>query len=248
MYSSKIYTLFLMLLLAAINFNCHNTTTTEVTTPTGEIPVADFEAKLNATPNAQLIDVRTPEEYNEGHLLTAINIDHNGTDFEYKIKALDKTKPSFVYCHSGRRSAEAAEEMKKYGFTEVYQMKGGINEWKKSGKALTTPERPKDQKDLSLENYNKQIESDKMVLVDFNAPWCGPCKLLSPILDDIAKEQNESLELIKLNYDDNTELSKSLKVENLPTLILYKKGKEVWKHEGYLDKIALMVAIEGAKD
>lgn len=252
----------LLLLVTGLNFNCNNNRTPSVNIPTGEISVDDFEQKLNSTPNAQLIDVRTPEEYNEGHLLSAMNIDWNGTDFDYKIKAMDKTKPYFVYCLSGGRSHEAASEMKTLGFNEIYEMKGGIREWKKSGKALTTSEKEEKQKEagvqgadhlaptsnMSLEDYNKDISSGKLVLVDFNAPWCGPCKLMSPILDEIAKEQKESLDLLKINSDDNEDLSQALKIENLPTLILYKKGKEVWKHEGYLDKIALMIAIESAKN
>jgi thioredoxin 1 len=258
----RIY-LIVFLFIASLNFNCVNNSnkTPSVNIPTGEISVDDFEQKLSATPNAQIIDVRTPEEYTEGHLLSAINIDWNGTDFDYKIKSLDKTKPSFVYCLSGGRSHAAAEQMRTLGFTEIYEMKGGIREWKKSGKSLTTSEKVEAQKEttkeggdanklanMNMDDYNKHILTDKLVLVDFNAPWCGPCKLMSPILDEIAKEQNNTLDLLKINSDDNEELSQTLQIANLPTLILYKKGKEVWKHEGYLDKIALMVAIEAAKN
>ena len=248
MKSFKIYYI-LLFIISGLNYNCNNNNprTPGVNIPTGEITVDEFEQKLNMTPEAQVVDVRTPEEFNDGHLLTAINIDFKGTDFEYKIGALDKTKPTFVYCLSGNRSSKAADQMKNLGFTEIYQMKGGIKDWKKSGKALTSAEKSKDPKDLSLEDYNKQIDSEKLVLVDFNAPWCGPCKMMSPILDEISKEQENSLELLKINSDNNTSLSQSLNIENLPTLILYKKGKEVWKHIGYIDKIALMVAIESAK-
>src|SRR5688572_17949871 len=64
----------------------------------------EFETKLNTTPNAQLVDVRTPEEYNEGHLKGSININYQGNSFAEEVAKLDKTKPTFVYCRSGGRS------------------------------------------------------------------------------------------------------------------------------------------------
>ena len=251
MKSIKLFYPVLILFIVGLNLNsCKNNTAGKTQTkeiPTGEISVNDFEQKLNVTTNAQIVDVRTPEEFDGGHLFNALNIDFNGADFEMKVQALDKTRPTFVYCLSGGRSHKAAELMTKSGFTEIYEMQGGMKAWNKAGKPVVTPEKTNEKKEVTMEDYTKEITSDKMVLVDFNAPWCGPCKIMAPMLEEIATEQKESLNLIKINSDDNKNLSTSLKVENLPTLILYKKGKEVWKHEGAIDKIGLMVAIESQK-
>ncbi|WP_276134030.1 rhodanese-like domain-containing protein [Polluticoccus soli] len=82
-----------------------------------------------ASNEVQLVDVRTDEEYDQEHLDKAINIDWKGDSFDEEVEALDKSKPVYVYCRSGNRSAEAAEHMRKAGFRQVYEMKGGMEAW-----------------------------------------------------------------------------------------------------------------------
>ncbi len=84
-----------------------------------------FIAKLKSSNGGQLIDVRTPEEYTEGKIENAQNIDFYANDFKSKIEALDKSKPVFVYCRSGGRSAKAANIFKEAGFKEIYDLQGG---------------------------------------------------------------------------------------------------------------------------
>lgn len=89
----------------------------------------DFAEKLSAAPKAQLIDVRTPEEFAGQHLPQAQNIDWNGSDFEAQVAKLDKSAPVFLYCRSGGRSSAAANKLQEMGFSEVYNMEGGILQW-----------------------------------------------------------------------------------------------------------------------
>ena len=107
------------------------TTTTEsaIQTIKTDLSTSEFEAKINTDPTVPLIDVRTPEEYSQGHLQNAVNIDWNGSTFTTQIATLDKTKPVYVYCLSGKRSAAAADKMRSDGFTEVYELAGGIKQW-----------------------------------------------------------------------------------------------------------------------
>lgn len=88
----------------------------------GKISADEFEQKLKATENAQLVDVRTPGEYSEGRLQNALNIDWNGSAFEAEIQKLDKSKPTFIYCLSGGRSSDASDKMKELGFKEIYEL------------------------------------------------------------------------------------------------------------------------------
>ncbi|WP_114492782.1 rhodanese-like domain-containing protein [Candidatus Ulvibacter alkanivorans] len=81
----------------------------------------------------QLLDVRTPEEYEVGHLKDSQNICVTSDDFEEKVKLLDKSKPVYVYCRKGGRSAKAADILKEMGFTEVYDLEGGLTAWKEEG-------------------------------------------------------------------------------------------------------------------
>ncbi len=87
--------------------------------------------ELLAEPPAGLtvLDVRTPEEFAEGHLAGAANIDFYGADFADQLDSLDKNQPYFVYCRSGNRSAQTMVIMRDLGFTEVYELQGGILSW-----------------------------------------------------------------------------------------------------------------------
>ncbi len=90
---------------------------------------------------------------------------------------------------------------------------------------------------IHLENekeFNNLIEDEK-VLVDFYATWCGPCQLISPIVEEVAKE-NENIKVIKIDVDKFPELSRKYGIMSIPTLMVFSKGKEVKKHIGYLDK------------
>ena len=170
----------------------------------GKMTVDEFEQKLKTTENPQLVDVRTPEEYAEGRLQGAKNIDWNGDDFESEIQKLDKTKPTFVYCLSGGRSSAAADKMRESGFKEVYEMKGGIRAWRNGNKPLVTDANASPVSEgMSVVDFENQLKTDKLVLVDFNAPWCAPCKRMAPMFEEISTELKDRLILIKINADEN---------------------------------------------
>ena len=97
------------------------------------------------------------------------------------------------------------------------------------------------------DNFNDIINSDIPVMVDFYATWCGPCKKLSPILDEITKEQDGEMLLVKINVEQFQELSGSFGVRSIPTVIIFKQGKSVWSAVGLQDKSTLITAIENAK-
>lgn len=84
------------------------------------------------------------------------------------------------------------------------------------------------------QEFNNLIENEK-VLVDFYATWCGPCQLISPIIEEIAKE-NKNIKVIKIDVDKFPELSRKYGIMSIPTLMVFSEGKEVKKHIGYLDK------------
>ncbi|MFI3226252.1 MAG: thioredoxin [Clostridia bacterium] len=90
---------------------------------------------------------------------------------------------------------------------------------------------------LSVENFDKEIAgSDVPVLVDFWAPWCGPCKMLGPIIEDVASEVGEDAKICKVNIDDNPELAAKFGVMSIPTMIVFKNGEESEKVVGLRQK------------
>jgi rhodanese-related sulfurtransferase len=94
----------------------------------------DFEALLAELDAVQLIDVRTPEEYADGHLDGARLMNYHDTDFSQNLETLDKTKPVMVYCALGGRSGKAARKLTELGFQQVYDLDGGITAWRAAGK------------------------------------------------------------------------------------------------------------------
>ena len=98
----------------------------------GALDTQAFQQAL-ATPGTQLIDVRTPAEYIEGHIEGALNLDWTGGVLDQRMATLDKSKSVLLYCASGRRSAAAREAMTAAGFTNVRELSGGITAWRSAG-------------------------------------------------------------------------------------------------------------------
>jgi len=94
-----------------------------------KIDVDEFAQKLASISNAQLVDVRTPEEFQQGHIEGANNIDFRQSDFEKNIAQLNKDQAVLVYCKSGGRSGRSMKAFKNLGFVEVYDLNGGYNAW-----------------------------------------------------------------------------------------------------------------------
>ena len=91
----------------------------------------------NVNKDILLIDVRTPQEFASGHLENAVNINYFDSDFTAQLKTLDKNKTVYLYCKSGRRSANAAEKLEDMGFVKIYDLEGGILNWQAKGLALS---------------------------------------------------------------------------------------------------------------
>ena len=90
--------------------------------------------------------------------------------------------------------------------------------------------------EVNKDNFNKEVlESEKKVLVDFNASWCGPCKMLKPILDEVASN-NDNVKIVSINIDDEDELAEKYNVSSIPCLVLFDKGNEVKRNIGLISK------------
>lgn len=93
------------------------------------------------------------------------------------------------------------------------------------------------------ETFSDVINGDKPVLVDFHAEWCGPCKLMKPILEDLRKLMGDQIRIIKIDIDKNRPIADSLNISGVPTLILYKKGQMLWRQSGVVDARQLKMII-----
>ena len=91
--------------------------------------------------------------------------------------------------------------------------------------------------------FNEIIETNDLVLVDFYADWCGPCKMMSPILQEVKATLQEAVEIIKINVDQHQDLASHFMVRGVPTMMLFKKGKMLWRQSGVLSSADLVKII-----
>ena len=207
------------------------------------VAVTEFDKRLATTPNAQLLDVRTPEEFSGGHLKNAKNSDIQGEQFRQDIRKLDKAKPVFVYCMSGGRSSQAADALAKQGFKEVYNLDGGYMKWSLADKPVAGAPLVI-ANETSVAQWDKTLKDNPLVLVDFNAKWCGPCKKLLPIVEKLGAEYGSKIKVLKLDVDKNKSLVKHKSVDALPNLMLFSNGKLVWQQVGMTDEKTIRTAVD----
>lgn len=113
-----------LLFVALIAFSCQSQNDSQIKV----VQKTEFKEAI-ANNTIQLVDVRTPEEFADGFIKGAKNINVNDANFETEIQKLDKTKPVYIYCRSGARSQTAATKMVELGFTEIYDLEGGYMNW-----------------------------------------------------------------------------------------------------------------------
>ena len=85
-----------------------------------------------------------------------------------------------------------------------------------------------------MENFNDIINSEQLTLVDFFATWCGPCKMMHPVLEQLKDELGDSIRIIKIDVDKNNNLAMNYRVQSVPTLMLFRKGEMLWRQSGAL--------------
>jgi rhodanese-related sulfurtransferase len=234
-YFKTIITLHFLLFIIACNSTAQTTAQT-VNADTFEKGITEKEV--------QILDVRTPEEFNQGHLSNAMLANWNEKEeFIRRIDALDKDEPVYIYCLSGGRSAAAANLLREKGFSQITELQGGINAWKQGDKPM---EGETAIEQISNESYLAMLTSSSLVLVDFGATWCPPCRKMEPILKEI-EEENPTVTLLKIDGGSQSTLMKTHRVFEMPTYILYKDAKEVWRGVGFIDKNKISNALERFK-
>jgi thioredoxin 1 len=195
-----------------------------------------FKAALKNSSKALVLDVRTPKETSRSYIKDAVFMDIHDSLFEKRLATINKNLPVFVYCAIGVRSHDAAVMLKKMGFTNVYDLKGGIINWRLAGLDVEKGKDFDSRTGISHEDFLASIPGKGLVLVDFYAPWCAPCQIMVPALDSMATSMKDSVGIIKINADENLGIMKALQFNSLPYVMLYKNGKVLFKQDGFMSR------------
>lgn len=94
-----------------------------------------------------------------------------------------------------------------------------------------------------MEKFNEMINGEQLTLVDFFATWCGPCKMMHPILEQLKEKMGDDIRILKVDVDKNEALSMQYRIQSVPTLMLFKKGEMLWRQSGAISQNDLMQKI-----
>ncbi len=166
--------------------------------------------------NDILLDVRTINEFKNGHLKNAVQLNYYASNFNKKLLLLPRNRKIFLYCNTGYRSKRAAQFLVQNGYKEVYNLENGIMEWNLTNlPTITDADAEKDSENsMETDEFNALINSRKLVFVDFYAPWCAPCRKMMPMIDALAKKYHNQINVVKINADASA---------GLITIVRYKK-------------------------
>lgn len=209
----------------------------------------EFQDKITELGNVVILDVRTPDEFNGGTIENAVNADITSYDFTNVVQTLDKSTPVMVFCLSGGRSKDAAKALRNMGFNTVYELKGGILKWNAENLPVVAQQSSSSAKSdgMNYQDFLQLLGGDKIVIVDFYAEWCRPCKILQPILHEIENENKDKVSLITIDIDKNPLLANHLKIEAIPLVHIYKNQKLQWNNLGITDKATVLKVIQNIK-
>ena len=189
---------------------------------------AAYKEAINAK-NIQVLDVRTAAEFNAGHLQNALQANWlDQKEFTDRTQHLDKNLPVYVYCQVGARSASAQAALEAKGY-KVVNLEGGLSNWKMNGFPV---EGTVNKAQMSVEDLNTTTSSNKIVLVEIGGDWCPPCRKMLPVLETLIQKPAAPFYFLAVDGANDIDVMKSLNAEGLPTFILFKNGKETWRHEG----------------
>ena len=198
-------------------------------TSTSQVLNAAAYKEAIAAKNIQVLDVRTAAEFNAGHIQNALQANWlDQKEFANRTQHLDKNLTVYVYCQVGARSASAQAALEAKGYN-VINLEGGLSNWKMNGFPV---EGTVNKAQMSVEDLNTTTSSNKIVLVEIGGDWCPPCRKMLPVLETLKQKPAAPFYFLAVDGANDIDVMKSLNAEGLPTFILFKNGKETWRHEG----------------
>jgi thioredoxin 1 len=209
-----------------------------------QVNPAQFE-QLIKKPGGVLLDVRTQNEFKNGHIANSGQINYYALDFRKRLLMLPKDEPIYLYCNTGWRSEKAARILVENGYKNVFNLELGIMDWELQNLpvAVAPDAKPDTENKMEYEELARFIDSGKPVFVDFYAPWCGPCRTMMPMIDELKTKYHGKINVVKVNVDASKKLVKEMKIQGVPFLALYNNGKPVYTKNGLTSRDELEKAL-----
>jgi thioredoxin len=205
------------------------------------LSVTQVAQKLREQPSL-VLDIRTADEFEKGHIPGARHIDWTG-QAEAAFAGLDTTLPVLLYDETDERTTIVADALRAHGFSNVILLQGGFAQWRMARMPLEVPA-PTKLVNLTSQQFGALLRTDKTVIIDVYADWCGPCKAMKPHLDKVEKEMAGELMVLRINADENPDLMNGLQIKALPTLLVYKNQKLQQVSVGYLNKSGILKLVK----
>ena len=223
---------FLILICSVLLFGCSSNSQSYI-----NLNSIEFQKTIQKE-GGIILDVRTPQELCSGVIENASTIDFYDHNFERKISKIPKDKTVFVYCKSGGRSSQAAKLLVSYGQAKVFNLNGGIMAWQATQLPLIRISNKVDKsaQELSISDFDSILNQNNLVLADFHTLWCMPCRKISPIIDELKEQYIKSVKILRIDIDNSELLAESFEIKAVPTVILFKDSKEIWRHTGLISK------------
>ena len=211
-----------------------------------QVNPAEFR-QLIKTPGGVLLDVRTQNEFKNGHIANSGQLNYNALDFRKRLLLLPKDEPIYLYCNTGWRSEKAAQILAESGYENIYNLEHGIMDWELQNlPVVVDPDaKPDTENKMEYEELARYIGSGKPVFVDFYAPWCGPCRTMMPMVDELKTKYHSKINIVKVNVDASKKLVKEMKIQGVPYFVLYNDGEAVYSKSGLTSRDELEKAFNG---
>jgi len=207
----------------------------------------DFKHKIESEKGI-IVDVRTEREFYSGYIKGAKNYNYYSASFKNQLLKLPKDKNIYLYCKTGARSRNTAKFLTSSGYASVYNLSRGLMGWSskgyslEKGKMVNTDSNGPDA--VSIAQFSNVVKSSKVLLVDFYAPWCIPCRQMMPHVDKIKKEYAGKITVLKINADESKELLQQMSVQSVPLIAIFKNGSAVYHNYGAMSEEQLKAEIE----
>ena len=209
------------------------------------LDVADFNAKVSE-PNAQILDVRPDSDFKKGHIINAVNINIGSANFDAMATQLYPDVPTYIYGSSEMDAVEAAQKLSGFKFNNLYVLKGGIASWQLAQLPLEA-EQPKKVYESDTIPFEEARKGNKLVMVDFNATWCKPCKMIEPYVHRLHDNRASEVIVYSIDTDQRPDLAREYNANQIPLLVFIKNNQEVHRSLGAISEEELNAMVDKYK-